>query len=101
MEYRANSYEVFNLGAGRTVSLSETIRVMERVLNRKALLDARPDQPGDVPTTCADIRKARSLLGYNPATPFPEGIARFAEWLVSQEALPEQAVPSGIPAAAP
>jgi UDP-glucuronate 4-epimerase len=33
-----------------------------------------PDQPGDVPYTCADIRKAEKLLGYQSKVPFEEGI---------------------------
>ena len=38
------------------------------------------EQPGDVPITFAAISKARRLLGYEPRTPFPEGICRFVSW---------------------
>jgi UDP-glucuronate 4-epimerase len=86
-EYRASSYEVINLGNSQPVALLEMIRAIERALNRKALLDARPEQPGDVPRTYADISKARSLLNYKPAIPFLEGIARFVNWLGSQQNL--------------
>jgi UDP-glucuronate 4-epimerase len=81
MEYRASSYEVINLGNGHPITLRDMIRCIEDALNIRALLEPRPDQPGDVPRTCADIRKARSLLGYHPATPFPEGVTRFVSWL--------------------
>jgi GDP-mannose 4,6 dehydratase len=39
-----------------------------------------PEQPGDVERTCADISKAREMLGYNPQVSFEEGIARTADW---------------------
>jgi len=39
-----------------------------------------PDQPGDVPYTCADVSKAYRLLGYKACVPFEEGIRRTAEW---------------------
>jgi hypothetical protein len=39
-----------------------------------------PPQPGDVDRTCADISKARELLGYDPKTPFEEGIRKTTEW---------------------
>jgi len=39
-----------------------------------------PDQPGDVPYTCADVAKAKHMLGYTSLIPFEEGIRRTAEW---------------------
>src|ERR1044071_4277719 len=80
MDYEASDYEVINLGGSRTVSLSELIALLERELGRKAVVDRRPPQPGDVSQTYADVSKARRLLGYEPRTPFEEGIRRFVEW---------------------
>jgi UDP-glucuronate 4-epimerase len=37
-------------------------------------------QPGDVEMTCADVSKARRLLGYSPTTPVEIGIPKFVEW---------------------
>jgi UDP-glucuronate 4-epimerase len=37
-------------------------------------------QPGDVPRTFADIRKAQQILGYKPHTPLEEGIPQFVQW---------------------
>ena len=34
--------------------------------------------------TWADIRKSQALLGYEPATDFDTGLARFASWLAVQ-----------------
>jgi len=49
-------------------------------------------QPGDVPRTCADISKARRLLGYDPRTPAEEGMKPFVAWY-RREVLGEQAGP--------
>lgn len=86
VECRGAVYETVNLGNGRPVTLLETIGTIEDALNTKAILEFLPPQPGDVPTTCADISKARTLLGYDPRIRFPEGIARFAEWFKSNSA---------------
>jgi len=51
------------------------------VLGTAARVEWQPEQPGDVPQTWADITKAERLLGYRPATPLPEGLGRFADWL--------------------
>ena len=39
-----------------------------------------PDQPGDVPITYADVRKASRVLGYSPRVSIREGLRRFVEW---------------------
>lgn len=90
MEYDRSSYEAVNLGNRRTVSLMEMIETLERALGRKATLEHLPEQPGDVPQTYADIGKAQQLLGYCPATSFPEGIQKFVEWLESAAVLRQQ-----------
>jgi UDP-glucuronate 4-epimerase len=84
MDYRATAYEIVNLGSGRPIALRDMIRALEEALGAQATLEARPAQPGDVPHTYADIRKAQALLGYSPATPFAEGLAHFVEWMGSK-----------------
>jgi UDP-glucuronate 4-epimerase len=81
LAYDGSMYEVINLGNNQTVSLSDLVRTLEDALGVHAVLDRLPEQAGDVPCTWADITKARHLLGYTPATPFEEGVQRFAAWL--------------------
>ncbi|MBN1673059.1 MAG: GDP-mannose 4,6-dehydratase [Kiritimatiellae bacterium] len=73
-------FEILNLGESRTTKLSALVAIIEKNLGKKAVLEKLPLQPGDVQRTCADISKARRLLGYNPGTTVEEGIARFVEW---------------------
>ncbi|MFN2453433.1 MAG: GDP-mannose 4,6-dehydratase [Pyrinomonadaceae bacterium] len=80
IDYDASLYEVINLGESQTVELGELIRLLEKELDTRALIDRKPQQPGDVPQTFADITKARRLLAYDPHTKIEEGVRRFAEW---------------------
>ena len=73
-------YEIVNLGNSQTVMLRDFIALVEDLVGRKANVVQMPPQPGDVPRTYADVSKARRLLGYDPKTPFAEGMARFVEW---------------------
>ncbi len=73
-------FEIFNLGESQTVTLSRLIELIEGSLGRKAILDRKPTQPGDVPITYADISKARSKLGYNPRVKIDQGIPMFVDW---------------------
>jgi len=77
---RPHAYEVFNLGKGRGTSLAEFIGLVQKHVNKKAVIRLMPDQPGDVPYTCADVSKAQKLLGYKAKVPFDEGIRRTAKW---------------------
>lgn len=78
--YHGPLFDVFNLGESETIQLKDLIITLEETLGRKATINYLPEQPGDVPLTCADISKARRLLGYRPATPLREGLPRFIEW---------------------
>jgi UDP-glucuronate 4-epimerase len=69
-----------NIGEAQTIELKNLIAVLEEGLGKKAVLEHLPPQPGDVQATCADLRKARRLLGYNPRTGIREGIQHFIEW---------------------
>nr|MBA2734419.1 GDP-mannose 4,6-dehydratase [Acidobacteriota bacterium] len=80
IDYDRSDYEVFNLGESQTVELNELIALLEKELDRHAVVDRQPMQPGDVPQTFADVAKARRLLGYDPQTKIEDGIKRFVEW---------------------
>mgnify|MGYP002007615378 CR=1 FL=1 len=73
-------YQIYNLGNGRPTRLNDFIRLVEQHSGKQALINVMPEQPGDVPRTCADISKARELLGYDPQTPFSDGIAKLVKW---------------------
>lgn len=73
-------YEVINLGNGRPYLLKDFISLVETSVGKKAVIQIMPEQPGDVDRTCADISKAKSLLGYAPQVTFEEGILKTANW---------------------
>jgi len=81
---RKIAFEIINLGESRTVELQELVGLIEREAGKKAQIVRRPDQPGDVPITYADISKARRLLGYNPQVSIEGGIRQFVEWFRNQ-----------------
>ena len=72
--------EVFNLGCGTPVLLTDFISIIEGLVGKKAKIQILPDQPGDVPRTSADVSKAERLLGYKPTTSLKQGLAKTWEW---------------------
>eukprot|EP00549_Striatella_unipunctata_P011761 CAMPEP_0118696476 /NCGR_PEP_ID=MMETSP0800-20121206/13865_1 /TAXON_ID=210618 ORGANISM="Striatella unipunctata, Strain CCMP2910" /NCGR_SAMPLE_ID=MMETSP0800 /ASSEMBLY_ACC=CAM_ASM_000638 /LENGTH=408 /DNA_ID=CAMNT_0006595587 /DNA_START=78 /DNA_END=1304 /DNA_ORIENTATION=+ len=77
---RPQGYEIFNLGKGSGTSLKEFIDLVQLHTGVNANVNVLPDQPGDVPYTCADVSKAYRLLGYKSKVSFSDGIRRTAEW---------------------
>ncbi|MDX8336860.1 GDP-mannose 4,6-dehydratase [Candidatus Cetobacterium colombiensis] len=75
-----NVYEIINLGESDAISLNNMVQTIERHLDKKAIIDRLPMQPGDVKRTYANIDKAKELLGYKPTTKFDDGIAKFIKW---------------------
>jgi UDP-glucuronate 4-epimerase len=83
LDYDGSLFDIFNLGESETIQLKDLISAIENALGKKAKVNRLPEQPGDVPLTCADISKARKLLGYNPTTPLTTGLPRFVDWFLS------------------
>ncbi|PYL08506.1 MAG: epimerase [Verrucomicrobia bacterium] len=85
LDYKGPLYDIFNLGESETIRLKDLISAIENALWKKAKINRLPEQPGDMPLTCADISKARQLLGYNPTTKLSEGLPRFIEWFLRSQ----------------
>ena len=84
IDYDHAGYEIFNLGESDTIELKSLIKLLEKNLGKKAVVEKKPMQPGDVFVTFADISKARKLLNYNPQTKIEAGIEKFVEWFKTE-----------------
>lgn len=76
-----DGYRIYNLGCSATTTLAELVAHLENATGKTAIIDRKPDQPGDVPRTFADVSRAEAELGYAPTTPVSEGIPKFVRWL--------------------
>ena len=73
-------YKIYNIGNNQPAELMDVIAILEECLGRKAEKNLLPMQPGDVPETFANIDDLVRDVGFRPAMPIQEGIARFVEW---------------------
>lgn len=80
--------EIFNLGNNRPVGLIDLISYLEQALQKEAVKEWLPMQPGEVLETFADIEKSKRLLNYRPSVPIEEGISRFVEWFKIYHSIP-------------
>lgn len=76
--------EIINMGSDVEMSTGEGIALIEQIMGKKAKLDIKPKRPGDQLHTCANIGKARQLLGYNPHTQLADGLRAEVDWYVNR-----------------
>lgn len=79
---RKREHDCFNLACGQTRPLLDLVSLLEKSLEKKAILTLDPMQKGDVKATFGDISSAREQLGYHPTVSLEEGVARFIEWFL-------------------
>ena len=73
-------FKVYNLGNSKSEKLLNVVSLIENELNKKAIIELAPIQPGDVKKTFANIKKAQTELAFNPKIDINVGIKNFVEW---------------------
>jgi len=81
----APGFEIVNLGGAHPVTLADLVAAIESAMGKPAILDRRPDQPGDVPVTFASVVKAEKLLHFRARVSLPEGLRRSVAWYRQQK----------------
>lgn len=76
--------EIINLGSDVEMTTGQGIDLIEQIMGKKARFDIQPKRPGDQLHTCANIGKARQLLGYAPYTQLEDGLKAEVAWYVNR-----------------
>ncbi|RKY93298.1 MAG: hypothetical protein DRQ01_05090 [Ignavibacteriae bacterium] len=74
-------YEIINIGNHKSITLSDLITLIEKTVNKKAIIDRLEEQPGDVSQTWAEISKAKNILNWQPQTDISDGMEEFVNWV--------------------
>lgn len=73
----------YNLGGSQTTTLRELVDLISGALGMTPQIIWKPEQPGDMKRTLADVALSGRELGYRPKVPMAEGIPRFVSWFRS------------------
>src|SRR6516164_6769699 len=73
-------WKIYNIGNNQPEELTYVISLLEKEFGKSAVKEMLPMQPGDVEATYADVADLERDIGFRPATPIEDGIARFAKW---------------------
>lgn len=72
--------EVFNVGGGSTISVNKLVSLLEKAVEKDALIRYIDKQKGDVKDTYADIAKAKSI-NWSPSVPITKGVVKYVDWV--------------------
>ena len=73
-------WKIYNIGNSSPVQLMNFIKAIEKATQKEAILNKMPMQPGDVPSTFADVKSLEEDVGYKSKTKVNEGIKIFVDW---------------------
>jgi UDP-glucuronate 4-epimerase len=73
-------YEIINLGGHEVITLNNLIRLLEKHIDRKAILECHPANLAEMLTSQADVTKARRLLDWQPEVSLETGVSRLVAW---------------------
>lgn len=82
---REYPFEIFNLGNSNTIRVSEFIKIIEDITGKKAIINYKDKQAGDVDITFSDISKAKKMLDFSPKTNIRQGMAKFIYWYQNKD----------------
>ena len=72
-------YHIFNIGNNSPVALMDYVHAIEKALGKKGKIVYKELQPGDVPSTYADVQSLFDYIDFKPATTIEEGIQAFVD----------------------
>lgn len=76
----AAGHRLYNLGGSRSEEILDVIALFETALGRKAVIELKPGEPGDMPETAADIDATTRDFGWTPKVSVQQGIPLFVDW---------------------
>jgi UDP-glucuronate 4-epimerase len=73
-------FEIFNIGSGNSYKIKDIVNTIEKILNKKAILNLLEKNIGDVESTKANNQKMISASKFNNFSNFEKSIEKTLKW---------------------
>lgn len=80
----AKKHMIFNIGEGQPIIIKDFVSVLEKHLNRKAIIEFAPMNKEEMVCTFADCEKLFSYIGFKPQTTIEEGLKKTVNWFLKE-----------------
>ena len=81
-------FKLYNIGNNHPVNLMRFINELENNMNKKAIIEMKEMQAGDVKATWANVDDLVSDFNYQPRTTIEKGLKKFTDWYKEYYAAP-------------
>lgn len=75
-----SKYKILNIGNSQPILLKDFIETIEKILNKKAIINYQPVRPGDVLKTYSDSTNLIKEFKYRPIVNLENGMKSFISW---------------------
>lgn len=83
--------QTINLGNGKEITVNDLAKEVAAIAgNDPATVQYEIPRPGDVLRLCADMNKAKKLIGYAPSVSLRDGLIKLKEWYMGLAVSPEK-----------
>ncbi len=72
--------KIINLGSGKDISMNSLLNLICEYMGYRGEWEHREGRTSDVRKLCAEIKRAREILGFDPQISFEEGIKMTLDW---------------------
>ena len=79
---KLNGYEIFNVGGGNATTLDNLVKIIESLLEKKAIIQNIPRDLSDVEHSLADITKISKILNWQPKYNIEQGVRETGKWFL-------------------
>ncbi len=80
LEEKPAQNKIFNIGNHNPILTIEFLEHIEKAMGKKAVINFKPMQPGDVLATNALCEQLYNYIGFKPETAVEEGVREMVEW---------------------
>lgn len=77
--------QVFNIAKGEKTTLNDLVKFLKEITGKNITAIYNPERKGDIKHSLADIKKAVTLIGYQPATGIREGLQKTYNWYLKNK----------------
>lgn len=78
-------FEIYNVGGGKAISVNDLLGLIEKYLNKKAIINNIKRDPSDIEHSLADIAKIKNKLNWNPKYNIKNGVIETGKWFLENQ----------------